>query len=52
MDERNLRYVVENNAISGKRVTGVGLQNSTFLRSVHEHRYKIYDNDLESVWFV
>ena len=52
--EYNTKYVVEDNRFPGK-CTGwysTSLFDSAFLRSIHEKKHRIYNNGLQSLWYI
>lgn len=52
--QNKVKFIIEEESVSGKIVLkgSLGLRNSTFLETVHEKRYKLYENNLESIWSV
>jgi hypothetical protein len=52
LDRHNINIIIEKNSMSGNIIGVEKIYKSKFLESMHEKRYKIYDNDLESIWYV
>ena len=52
LERNNIRYVVEYKSMSGRYIQHEMVMESKFLGSLSYERYKLYENDLETIWVV
>ena len=47
-----IKFIIEREPLTGKSGTVLGVVENKFIGSLPEYRYKIYENDLETIWLV
>jgi hypothetical protein len=54
LNRNNIHIVIEEKSISGRTIlySYSGLKESAFLQTMYDERYKIYENNLEQIWYV
>ena len=52
LNMNNIKYMLEVKSLSGKSGSIILIKDNYFLVTMHDERYKIYENDLETIWVV
>ena len=54
LSKNSIKFIIEKKSVSGKLIQyfHTAVHESNFLDSMHKNCYKIYENDLESIWYV
>jgi hypothetical protein len=48
----NVKFIIERKPIEGKSGSILGVKDNRFIQSLPRERYKVYENDLETMWVV